>query len=161
VPQIDFRIEPWDEFWPDAIDLAQEEFDEYATALKLWKPHMPDTDVLGALAQQNRLVPMTARVNGAIGAYLVWVVDVDLESKGRTLYRQGPFYASQRFAKYSLGMRLLRKSLQLIQRNIIEPVEVDLHHPPVGRGVRLGKVFEAMGATKVAVHYRLKVSRKD
>jgi hypothetical protein len=160
VPQVDFCIESWSEFWPDAKLLVQEEFNEHANTLGLWKPHAPDTDILSALEQQKRLVLATARVNGAIGAYLVWIVDVDLESKGHTIYRQGPFYASKRFAKYSLGVRLLHKSLQLIRHNIIEPVEVELHHPPLGRGVRLGKMFEALGATKVAVNYRLKVSRK-
>ena len=155
-----FRTESWDEFWPDAEDLLREEYDEHARALKLWKPPVPDTDVLAALVAARRLVVMTARVNGAMGAYLGWLIDADLESKGHVLYRQGSFYASERFAKHSLGMRLLRNSLRLFRAHTLEPIELDLHHPPLGRGARLERVFEALGATKVAVHYRLKVSRK-
>lgn len=160
MPQIDLRIETWDEFWPDATMLMQEEFNEYAGILGLWKPHAPDIGILEALVQRNLLVLMVARVNGAIGAYLGWIVDRDVESKGHTIYRQGPFYAAVRFAKYSLGVRLLRKSLQLIRCNVVGSVEVDLHHPPVGRGAQLGKLYEALGATKTDIHYRLKISRK-
>jgi hypothetical protein len=161
VPQIDFRVEHWDEFWPDAAGLVQEEFDEHAVELGLRNPPVPDTAILSAIEQQRRLILTTARVNGAIGAYLAWIVDVDLESKGHTVYRQGPFYSSKRFTKYSLGVRLLRKSLELIRHNSLEAVEIELHHPPVGRGAKLRGVFTALGAIEVAVHYRLRVSRKD
>jgi len=161
VPQVEFRIESWDEFWPDGMSLMQEEFNEYANALGLWKPHEPDTDILEALVQRGLLVLMVARVNGAVGAYLWWVVDRDVESKGHTIYRQGPFYAATRFAKYSLGMKLLRRSLEMIRRNVVGSVEVDLHHPPTGRGAQLEKIFTAMGAREVATHYRLRVSQKD
>jgi hypothetical protein len=161
VPQVDFAIEPWHTFWPDAAGLMQEEFDEYAQALKLWKPPAPDTAALEVLHAQGALVLTTARVNGALGAYLTWFVSKDIESIGHTLYHQGPFFASKRFARYALGMKLLRRSLKLIQTNSPEPVEVDLHHPPVGRGLRLDRLFVALGAVQVSVHYRLKLSSKE
>jgi hypothetical protein len=160
VPQVDFQIEPWSDFWPDAADLTQEEFDEHVGMLRLTSPHVPDVATLSALVDQGRLVLATARVNGAIGAYLGWIVDANVESKGQVIYRQGPLYAAKRFAKHSLGVRLLRKSLELIQRNVVGYVEVDLHHPPLGRGARLGGVFKALGATEVARHYRLRISER-
>ena len=160
MPQIEFASERWEDFWPDASGLMQEGFDEYAGVLGLWKPHRPDTGLLEALVASGRLVVMTARVNGAIGAYLMWVVDADAESAGHTLYRQGPFLAAAKWAKLGLGARLLRKSLGLIRSNITEPVEVALHHPPVGRGAALGGFYEALGAVKASVNYRLKVLPK-
>jgi len=157
MPQVDFAIERWEEFWPDAEGLLREEFAEYAGKLGVWKPHEPDTAVLEFLVAQGRLVLATARVNGVIGAYLMWLVDADVESRGHTVYRQGPFYAGRRFAKHGLGAKLLRRSLRQIRAGTDVPVEVDLHHPPVGAGLRLGGFFQALGARPVAVHYRLRI----
>ena len=155
--QVEFAMESWEDFWPDAEGLLREEFTEYAGRLGLWKPHSPDVAILAHLVAQGRLVLATARVNGVLGAYLMWLVDADVESTGHTVYRQGPFYASRRFARHALGVKLLRRSIRLIRTNTHVPVEVDLHHPPEGRGLRLGGFFQALGARPVATHYRLRV----
>lgn len=160
MPSIEIKVEAWGDFWRDAEGLLREEYEEHKDLLDLWKPHLPDFEALTEMARRAALVILVARVNGAMAGYLWWTLDVDVESKGHVIYRQGPLYVAKRFAKHGLGVKMLRLSLRRIEASISAPVELDLHHPPVGRGLRLDSLFRRLGAREVARHYRLKVEPK-
>ena len=53
------------------------------------------------------------------------------------------------------GLRLFKESLRDMQARYPQVRSLDLHCPPFGRGKRLELLFKRLGATPVAIHYRL------
>jgi hypothetical protein len=155
VPDVTLRWESWDEFWPDARRLLREDYDEHKRVLRLWKPHEPDADILRELSLRGILLIAVARVNGSPKACCMWMLDVDLESKGSPMAHQGTFYATSVMTRLRLGLRLMTFSIAELRRRGV--VEVELKHPVRGRGSRLSSLFLRMGARSANVTYLLKL----
>lgn len=158
MPRVDITVERLDEVWSTLRPMLQREFDEYKDLLGLWKPHRPDIALLRLMEKQNMLQITTARVDNELAGCLMMVFDTDVESAGERIIRQGPFFVDSKWAHLGLGAKMLRRVLDTLRTSISAPVDLDLHHPPVGRGAKLESLFTSLGAAPVAIHYRLKVS---
>jgi hypothetical protein len=142
MPSIELRWESVDEFWPEGEPLMRQEYDECSSPGA--SPFAPDRLSFDLLERHNLLFISTARVNGALGAYLFWSLGPNLESHGERIASQGLWYSARRFRRWNLGISLLRWSLPHISA---KAALIELHHPTGGRGARLGPVFRRLGAS--------------
>lgn len=154
MPDITIKWESWGEFWPDGQKLLWEEYDEHRESSGLWKPHAPHVEVLNAMSLSGLLHISVARVNGVMGAFCMFTLDVDLESAGYIIARQGAFYATRRFRQYHLGLKVFREGLKKMRE--LKASEIELHHPVGGRGMRLASLFFRLKARPCNVTYLLR-----
>ena len=160
MPDVELKRESWASFWPEAKLLARQEWEEYRGVLQLTQEFCLDTTRMGLLYEQGLLHIYTARVNGAIAGYLLWVLDWDLEVSKSTL-RQGPWYVGRRFRASVSGLRLFENSLRELREKYPDISSLDLHCPPFGRGKRLELLFKRLGAKPVATHFRLDLATTE
>ena len=154
MPDVELRWEPWGAFWPEGKLLARQEWEEYKGVLQLTREFALDEAKMAELSDNGFMHIYVARSNGALGGYLFWVLDYDLETS-RSLLRQGPWYVGRRHRMSISGLRLFKESLRDMQARYPQVRSLDLHCPPFGRGKRLELLFKRLGATPVAIHYRL------
>jgi len=134
----------------------------YKEALPLMEAHLRESDtsenhplklninLLTELERQGMFRVMTARVNGKLVGYITWTITPDAESEGILIADQGAWYCDP---EQALGRKLLDRSLKELKAAGIHSVH--LHHPPSGRGQKLGSLFKRIGAKPNQTRYSL------
>ena len=89
---------------------------------------------------------------GGLAGYLTWQVELDPDSDGKLLARQGAWYVVPG-VNPAIAMILWRRSLAELRRRGIDLVH--LFAPVEGRGKELGRLFQLVGATPIGTAYAL------
>jgi len=145
-----YRIawEPMASAYEEALPLMQAHLQESDSSEH--HPLKPNVTLLSELEKQGMFRVMTARVNGKLVGYLTWTISPDAESEGVILADQGAWYCDP---EHPIGRKLLDHSLKELKAAGIHSVH--LHHPPSGRGQKLGSLFKRMGAVPNQTRYSL------
>jgi hypothetical protein len=117
-------------------------------------PRPVKLDVL-RLTQADRLGYVrwfTLRVDGEIRGYCSWNLNWDLESEGLPIATQGAWYVGEG-APWGGAAKLFMVSLDDLKKIGIQCVFP--HHRLQGRGVKLGKFFQSLGAIPIQQTYQL------
>ena len=143
--------EPVMSWWPDAQELLANHSVEVNAGVRHGHPYKMNITLLQSMEQIGTLRIMTARVNGTLKGYCTWTFLDDVESEGVLVADQGAWYISPDAP--GLGRKILDKSIAEVKALGIQSVQ--LHHQLNGRGARLGKMFQRMGAIELQHRYSL------
>jgi GNAT superfamily N-acetyltransferase len=92
-----------------------------------------------------------ARVDGVLAGYCCWMHETNLEADAPRTMNHGPFYVSPEHARHKLGVRLLHVARDALAAEGYRVLR--LHHTMHGRGVRAGRLYEALGAVEYQREY--------
>lgn len=162
LPSPQFVSFTWESVKDNLQEAAPHMERQYAEVWEGRKPHQPlklDAQLIDALERHGALITLIARVNGVMAGYLMWTISPDAESAGQRIARQGSFYVDPRHASLGLGRKLLMESIAGLRRIGIQLVQ--MHAPTQGRGIKLGRLFEAMGAIPTQQQYSLWIGGED
>ena len=143
--------EPWGSFWADAE--GRVEADHLAThdGPFLGRPFKIDVEQYVELERAGRLLVCTARCNGRLFGYLIWVLNSAPQSLGTLVAIQGNWYVEpgngwtvKRMMDWSMGA--LRK---------LGVSGLEWQHNAYGRSAGMGRHFLALGAKPHLVTYSL------
>lgn len=143
--------EPFEAIWPAVEPLvmahAQEvEPGESPRPIKVDVPRMIQADRMGFIRV------FTLRVDGELKGYCSWNLSWDLESEGLPIATQGAWYVGVD-APWGGAAKLFIVSLDELKKIGVQCVFP--HHRMQGRGIRLGRFFESLGAVPVQLTYQL------
>jgi hypothetical protein len=143
--------EPFEAIWPAIEPLAvahakEVEPEDSKRPFKIDVPRMIQADRLGLI----RI--FTLRVDGELKGYCSWNLSSDLESEGLPIATQGAWYVGDD-APWGGAAKLFMVSLSELKKIGIQCVFP--HHRTRGRGTRLGKFFQSMGAVPIQSTYML------
>lgn len=139
--------------WPDAEPLARAHFAEVEGDLAAKRPFSVHAETMQAMNEAGVLCIVTARLDGKLLAYCTWNVLPDIESWGTIIANQGAIYAADGFARYHLCKRMLDFSIAGLKAVGVHCLF--LHHRTLGRGARLGSLFERFKAVMIKREYFL------
>jgi GNAT superfamily N-acetyltransferase len=112
-------------------------------------------DLMAALADSGFLRVFVARVAGYVVGYCLWTKDVGLEVRTARGMTMGPYYVAPEHARLHLGWRMLIHSRDVFRAEGVETMR--LHHMMHGRSIRLGAMYERLGAEEYERHYLLRL----
>jgi hypothetical protein len=132
-------------------------YDEHRELRGLWKPHDPDHTTFSGLTANGNLYSVVARLRGKPVGLLMITVAQDLESKSFLMAQQGPWFTTKDpgVARLGLGLKMLDHARPKLHDLGVS--EIELHHPLVGRGARLGRAFSRLGAVPCNQTYLLRL----
>jgi hypothetical protein len=113
--------------------------------------------LLQRLDEAGNLVCLSARSNGKIFGYLVYVLGPSLESPDTRQAQQTTFYADP--AVPGLGLRIERAGLRALAERGVD--EVWFQAGVRGDGQRMGTMFRRVGAAEAGAAYRLNLNELD
>jgi hypothetical protein len=153
VPQRFVRVmrEPFTAIWPaisGMVEAHAKEVEPEGTPRQI-KPDIPK------MIQADRLgiiIWFTLRVDGELKGYCSWNLSMDLESEGLPIATQGAWFVEEG-APWGSAAKLFMVSLDELKRTGVQCVFP--HHRMQGRGVRLGKFFQSLGAIPTQQTYML------
>ena len=143
--------EPFEACWPAVEHLimahAREvEPEQSPRTVKVDVPRMIQADRLGFIRC------FTLRVDGELRGYCSWNLSWDLESEGLPIATQGAWYVGEG-APWGAAAKLFMVSLDELKKIGVQCVFP--HHRMQGRGVRLGRFFQSLGAVPIQQTYML------
>lgn len=148
--------EPFEAIWPAIRDLVQahaQEVEPQGTPRKINidVPRMIQADRMGLVRV------FTLRVDGELAGYCSWNLSWDLESEGLPIATQGAWYVVKG-APWGSAAKLFMVSLDELKQLGVQCVFP--HHRLQGRGVKLGKFFEHLGAIPIQLSYQLWIGQR-
>jgi hypothetical protein len=144
--------EPWESMADEAIALGKAHFLESNAGIPEWYSYEVDKAALDAANSCGALVIWTVRINCELVGYLIWQLGFDTEAKGQLMATQGVWFVEPS-APQGLGIRMMNESLEYLWTCGAKVVH--FHHPMSGRGAKLGKLFQRLGASQTQVRYSL------
>lgn len=149
----DIRIglETFDSLWPEADALARKHFQEVDGGVEPNRPFELDAPLMRMIEQAGSLKIITARVNGKLVGYCSWNISPDVESRGLLIAQQGAWFIDEEHE--GLGIRMFRVAISELKKFGVK--NIFPHHRMQGRGVRLGRIFERLGAKEIQHTYSL------
>lgn len=97
-----------------------------------------------------------ARVDGKIIGYCLWSHADNAETDAPPTMNHGPFYVSPGHERRGLGRKLLAASVKALAQSGYRVVK--LHHTMYGRGARVGRLYESMGAVEHQREYLMSIA---
>lgn len=150
--------EPFEAIWPAIEPMVLEHGQEVEPE---GSPRKIKLDVV-RIVQADRLGFVrwfTLRVDGEIMGYCSWNLNWDLESEGLPIATQGAWFVGEG-APWGGAAKLFIVSLDELKKVGIQCVYP--HHRLQGRGMKLGRFFQSLGAVPIQQTYMLWVgSRPD
>jgi len=149
--------EAFEAIWPAIRDLTRAHAKEVEPD---GSPRPFKLDV-ARIIQADRLGYMrwfTLRVDGEIYGYCSWNVSWDLESEGLPIATQGAWYVGEG-APWGGAAKLFMVSLDELKKIGVQCVFP--HHRLQGRGMRLGRFFQSLGAVPIQQTYMLWVGEQS
>ena len=147
-------VEPWESFWPDiAAKAASHHSDTHRGEAYEGRAFDLDEAGFAGLAASGQLLICSARLNGRVVGYCLWVLGKALQARGTLVARQGPLYVEP--GNYGIAHKLLywaREHLPSLGYREIE-FQANVH----GRSPGLGRALERLGARPVKTIYSLSV----
>src|SRR5215471_5543912 len=132
----------------DLQNLARDEHNEMMGNLHAFDPDWFSLQVHNINGTFQILV---ARVDGEAVGYYAWMMDFDLLVQGTLIANMTAYYAKPAYP--IAGLKLLDRAIAEYKRLGIKFAY--FNHPPIGRGKKLGRLFERKGAELSQVVYRL------
>ena len=156
LPYVSISREPWEAVWPALESLATEHFSEV-------EPESPrvfrvDTQRMAEASRLGWLRIHTARVDGELWGYISWNCMWDLESQGLPIATQGAWFMKPK-APWGLSVKLFTESVDSLRSIGVQCIFP--HHRMLGRGRRIGRFFESIGATKTQDTYMLWIGAQN
>lgn len=145
--------EPWDSVWPEIDELFAQHFNEVEGELAQNRPYRLNEPEMRALNEKGFLRIVTARVDGVLAGYCMWMVTEDVESKGMLIAQHGPWFVKPQFGRFLLGVKLFDASIADLKKIGVSCAFP--HHRLNGRGARLGAFFKRRGAVETQRTYSL------
>lgn len=149
----------------DGMIIQEEPFDKWLKdARPIMSNHLvavgesPDEDknwqLLQTMHDMDAMQVVTARCNGRMFGYHVFILAPSMEKEDRKVAVQTTFYAEQGFK--NLGMKMQRASLDLLKLKGMD----EIHYPAGkrGSGPRLGTLYRRLGAELLSETYRLSLN---
>lgn len=120
-------------------------------------PYRLDRGAIGRADAAGMWRVIVARVDNEIVGYCCWTVEVNVEADAPATMRHGPFYVAPdaSLRRHHLGRRLLDVSRTTFAREGIKVLRV--HHTMHGRGARVGRLYERMGAIEYERQYIMRI----
>jgi hypothetical protein len=146
--------EPFEAIWPAIEPLVE----AHGREVEPDSPRKIKLDV-GRMIQVDRagfVRWFTLRVDGEIKGYCSWNLSWDLESEGLPIATQGAWYVGEG-GPWGGAAKLYMVSLDELKKIGVQCVFP--HHRLQGRGARLGRFFESLGAVPIQQTYQLWVGQ--
>ena len=143
--------EPFEAIWPAVEHLVMDhalevEPEKSPRPIKVDVPRMIQADRMGFIRV------FTLRVDGELKGYCSWNLSWDLESEGLPIATQGAWYVGGG-APWGGAAKLFMVSLDELKKIGVQCVFP--HHRTQGRGVKLGRFFQSLGAVPIQQTYML------
>ena len=150
---ITLKIESWRDIAAEALPMGEKHFAETDTGVDSRRKFALDEQMLQKMCDIGAMRIYTARdsESGALCGYLMWQPTLDVESRGLSVAFMGPFYVEP--GHYAAAARLFEGSLGDLRALGVKCVFP--HHRMQGRGYRLGRYFERLGAKFTQCTYSL------
>lgn len=147
--------EPFEAIWPAIQPLV----DAHAREVEPESPRKINIDVNRMIAADRLgyIRIFTLRVDGELKGYCSWNLNLDLECEGLPIATQGAWYVEEG-APWGAAAKLFMVSLDELKKVGVQCVFP--HHRLQGRGVRLGRFFQGLGAVPTQQTYMLWVGQK-
>jgi hypothetical protein len=145
--------EAWDSLWPEIDGLFAEHFNEVEGDLAQNRPYDLNEPEMRNVNKKGFLRITTARVDGMLAGYCMWMASDDVESKGIRKADHGPWFVKPEYAHLLLGPKLFDASIADLK--IIGVKCAFPHHRLNGRGAKLGAFFRRRGAIETQRTYSL------
>jgi hypothetical protein len=150
--KVEYAVETWGQCGLDIEALGRAHFEEVDGGVEPNREYGLAHDLILAAEKAGGVKCMTARKGGVLVGYITWNISPDLESFGRIIATQGAWYASTD-AGFCVGYRLYKQSLDFLKGLGVK--QVFPHHRLQGRGKKLGKFFQRLGAKEIQHTYSL------
>lgn len=145
--------EGWSSIWADARALGEDNHAEVGNTYRF----DPDDALISEAERCGVFLGLSARCNGELIGYASWSISKNPECCGMILADQGAWYVQR--GHFGIGRRLLDIGLGYLRQLGVH--EAQLHAPMVGRGAKLGTIYERMGATAVQTRYSLSLGASN
>jgi GNAT superfamily N-acetyltransferase len=148
---VTFQVEPFRQFYDDAIPLFAEHLVQTDQAPDDYL--RKNVELLQWLDDGGELQCLTARCNGRMFGYLMSVICQSLDAPGERHAMHTIFFASPTIP--GLGMRLQRAAIAELRKRGVNELQMRASHR--GSGPRLGTFYRRLGAEEFGQLYRLRL----
>lgn len=144
--------EDWGDMEDEALALGEAHFHEASVELPDCYQYDPNVELLYRLAQTNAQRSWSVREGGRLVGYLLFFLYPDIQSAEVLVADQGPWYVRPG-TRGLVGLKMLKRAVADLKADGVRVI--NLCHPVVGRGAKLGLAFARMGAVEKERKYVL------
>jgi hypothetical protein len=147
------QVERWADIALEAQTIGAEHFAEVEHGLDPRRKFKLSARLMAALDAVGASLIVTARVDGIWAGYCTWQITEDVESEGLLIAQQGAWFVRHQYKDLHLGVPLLKRSISELKARGVQCIFP--HHRMQGRGIRLGLLFQRLGAVLTQQTYML------
>ena len=148
--KLEYALESWAKFWPEAQRLFVAHRDEVEPQARA--PFVLNHALCEALDASGAMLITSARVPRGLVGYSIWFLAPQFDSL-RLSATQGPWYVMPEWRPSGAGIRVFRKSLEALRARGVDRAMP--HHWGGQSGPMLDKFFRRLGAVPLETTYSL------